>query len=89
MHQLLIDNGMMEEVKTYHRNLAVVYYDYRKAYDSVHHDWVMRVFDWIRIPKDATLVLQALMKKWTTRLEVWDESKKYASRWKNISCGFL
>ena len=29
------------------------------------------------------------MKKWKTRLEVWDESKKYVSRWINISCGFL
>ena len=38
LDQLLIDNCIMEEVKTYHRNLAVAYYDYRKAYDSVHHD---------------------------------------------------
>ena len=87
--QLLVDNCIMEEVKTYHRNLAVAYYDYRKAYDSVHHDWMMRVFDWIGIPEDVRLVLQALMKKWKTRLEVWDESKKYVSRWINISCGFL
>ena len=61
--QLLFDNCIMEEVKTYHRNLAVAYYDYRKAYDSVHHDWIMRVFDRIGIPDDVRLVLQVLMKK--------------------------
>ena len=33
--QLIIDNCIMEEVKTYHRNLAVAFYDYQKAYDKV------------------------------------------------------
>ena len=36
--QLIIDRSIMEEVKTYHRNLAVAFYDYKKAYDKVHHD---------------------------------------------------
>ena len=36
--QLLIDNCIMEEVRTHKRNLAVAYYDNRKAYDMVHHD---------------------------------------------------
>ena len=34
--QLIIDSCIMEEVKTYHRNLAVAFYDYQKAYDKVH-----------------------------------------------------
>ena len=36
--QLIIDNYIMEVVRRHRRNLAVAYYDYRKAYDSVHHD---------------------------------------------------
>ena len=68
--QLIIDNCIMEEVRSNHRNLAVAYYDYRKAYDSVHHDWMLRVFDWIEIPNEIRLVLQELMKRWKTRLEV-------------------
>ena len=87
--QLLIDNFIMEEVRGHHRNLAVAYYDCRKAYDNVHHDWMLRVFDWIGIPKDVRLVLEELMKKWKTRLEVWDDNKKCVSRWINIFCGFL
>ena len=87
--QLIIDNCIMEEVRRHRRNLAVAYYDYKKAYDSVHHDWMLRVFDWIGIPNDIRLVLQELMKRWKTRLEVWDDNKKCVSRWINISCGFL
>ena len=39
--QLIMDRLIMEEVKPYHRNLAVAFYDYKKAYDTydkVHHD---------------------------------------------------
>ena len=36
--QLIIDRCIMEEVKQYHRNLAVTFYYYKKAYDKVHHD---------------------------------------------------
>ena len=43
--QLIIDRCIMEEVKQYHRNLAVAFYDYKKAYDKVHHDWMLRVYE--------------------------------------------
>ena len=39
--QLIIDRCIMEEVKTQHKNLAVAFYDYKKAYDKVHHDWML------------------------------------------------
>ena len=42
--QLIIDRCIMEEVKKYHRNLAVAFYNYKKAYDKVHHDWMLRVY---------------------------------------------
>ena len=32
-----------EEVKQYHRNLAVVSYDYKKDCDKVHHFWMLCV----------------------------------------------
>ena len=42
--QLVIDRCIMEEVKTQHRNLVLAFYDYKKAYDKVHHDWMQRVY---------------------------------------------
>ena len=29
---------MIEEMKMYHRNLAVSFYDYKKVHDKMHHD---------------------------------------------------
>ena len=51
--QLIIDRCTMEEVKQYHRNLAVAFYDYKKTYDKVHHDWMLRGYRWVGIPDEV------------------------------------
>ena len=87
--QLIIDRRIMEKVKQNHRNLAVAFYDYNKAYDKVHHDWMIRVYDWIGIPRNVIRLIVDLMSKWKTRLEIWNGSKKMTSRWIRIFCRFL
>ena len=87
--QLIIDKCIMEEVKSNHRNLAVAFYDYKKAYDKVHHDWMLRVYTWTGIPKNVITLMRELMRKWKTRLEIWNDGEKKISRWINVSCGFL
>ncbi len=47
--QLLIDICIMDEVREHQRNLAVTYYDYQKAYDRAHHDWILKVYRWMGI----------------------------------------
>ena len=79
----------MEEVKTYHQHLAVAFYDYKKAYDKVHHDWMLRVNEWIRIPDNVIILLSSLMRKWKTILEIWKDGRKSISRWIDIMCGLL
>ena len=87
--QLVVDRCIIEEVKQYHRNLAVAFYDYKKAYDKVHHDWILRVYNWIGIPQQIIKFLTKIMKLWKTRLEVSNKGEKITSRWINIACGFL
>ena len=76
-------------MKQYHRNLAVAFYDYKKAYDKFHHDWMLRVYDWIGIPQQIIKFLTKIMKLWKTRLEVCSKGERITSRWINIACGFL
>ena len=66
--QLIIDNCIMDEVRQHHRNLAVAFYDYKKAYDKVHHDWMLAVYEWIGIPHQVRTIIKELMDKWKTRL---------------------
>ena len=49
--QLIVDNTIMDEVRGKRRNLAVALYDYRKAYDMVRHDWMLRVYRWMECQK--------------------------------------
>ena len=87
--QLITDRCIMQEVKQYHRNLAVAFYDYKKAYNKVHHDWMVRVYHWTGIPKEVITLISQLMEKWKTRLEIWSRGEKLTSRWIDISCGFF
>ena len=68
--QLLIDNAIMDEVRENKRNLAVSLYDYRKVYDMVRHDWMIRVFRWMGYSSKLINVLKQLMVEWKTKLEV-------------------
>ena len=87
--QLIIDRCIMEEVKSHHRNLAMAFYDHNKAYDKVHHDWMLRVYTWIGIPTNVTTLMRELMRKRKTRLEIRNDGEKKISRWINVLCGFL
>ena len=70
----------MEEVKEYRRNLGVAFYDYKKAYDKVHHDWMLRVSQWIGIPNKVITLISQVMEKWKTRLEIWSQGQKHTGR---------
>ena len=63
--QLIIDKCIMEKVKTYHRNLAVAFYEYQKTCGKEHHEWTIRVLTVV------ISLLKELMNKWKTRLEIW------------------
>ena len=43
--QLIIDRCIMEEVKQYHRNLAIAFYDYKKTYDKVTAQKIFSIKD--------------------------------------------
>ena len=61
VNQLVIDRCIMEEVKQYHRNLAIAFYDYKKVYDKVHHEWMLRLYKWIGIPDEMLELISNLM----------------------------
>ena len=73
--QLIIDKSIMEEIYAYRRNLAVAFYDYKKAYDKVYRDWILRVYKWTGILGNIITLLSSLMRKWKTRLEIWKDRK--------------
>ena len=86
--QLIISRTVMEEVSSYHQFLAVGFYDYKKAYDKVHHNWMLITYKWIGIKVNVITLLISLMKKCIASLEIWKDKEKSSSRWIDIMCGF-
>ena len=50
---------------------------------------MIRVYEWIGIPRSVIKLIKELMRKWKTRLEIWRDGEKMTSRWIQISWGFL
>jgi hypothetical protein len=86
---LLVDRAVLEECKEYERNLAISFFDYEKAYDSIPHEWQIRCFEICQIDKHVINILQQLQSIWRTRLEVQRNGGTDKSTWIKFKRGFF
>ena len=68
--QLLIDKLITNHAKKHHRHLRMVWIDYKKAYDSVPHSWVLRTLKIMGIADNIIAFLELSMTKWRTVLTI-------------------
>ena len=81
-HQLLIDQSA-EDARSRRTNLAISWIDYKKAYDSVPHSWILECLRLYKIdPRLVTFIKQS-MSHWRTTLSA--NSKSIADV--TIKCG--
>ena len=71
--QLLIDKVVLKEVKWFTKNVAMVYIDYRKAYDMVPHSWILEMMEVTRVAKNVGSLIRKSMSNWCT---VWNSDGK-------------
>ena len=69
-HQLLINNSILEDCKRRARNLSMAWVDYKKAYDSVPHSWIIRCLDMYKINPAIKEFLKSQMQKWTMNIKL-------------------
>ena len=65
--QLLIDKMVLQEAKNRHKNLETLWVDYKKAYNSVPHSWIIECLHLFKICS-MVLFIDASMKGWKTNL---------------------
>lgn len=68
----------MEEIKTYHRNLAVAFMTTRGNTDKIRHELRLKMNMWMYISENVTPSLSELMRMWKTILEIWNNGEKKA-----------
>jgi hypothetical protein len=82
-HQLLIDQTVAKDSRSRHTNLAMAWIDYKKAYDSVPHSWILESLRLHKIDPRLVAFIQQSMAHWRTTLYA---NTKYIAD-VNIKCG--
>ena len=83
--QLLIDKAIMTNAKIKHKNLEMVWVDYKKAYDSVPHSWIITSLENVNTHPTIIQFMKRAMPKWKTELHVNGESCGHC----DINCGIF
>jgi hypothetical protein len=54
--QLIIDTVIMEQARKNNRNIYTAFIDYKKAYDSVPHSWLIKILKIYKINLDLIFI---------------------------------
>ena len=71
--ELLIKKMVYEEVKANRRDLATAWLDYKKAFDSISHTWMIKSLELAKIPTKMTDAIKRLKNKWRTKVYLYRE----------------
>nr|XP_026484151.1 uncharacterized protein LOC113392088 [Vanessa tameamea] len=65
---LLIDMTISQQVRRFRKSLSTCWIDYKKAYDSVPHTWLLRVLELYKLDTTLCSFLRSCMGQWRTVL---------------------
>ncbi|CAK6965215.1 hypothetical protein D4764_06G0014290 [Scomber scombrus] len=68
-HQLLVNRAVAQDCKTRQTNQCTAWIDYKKAYDSIPHTWIMECLEKYNINRTLRAFIKNLMGLWKTTLE--------------------
>ena len=70
LEQLLINKNIMQEVRKMRRNLTTIWLDYRKAFDSLPHSWLIKSLKLAKVPDNIINAIENLTQSWYTILHL-------------------
>ena len=74
--QLLINKTILEDCRKRKRHLNMAWIDYRKAYDSVPHSWIMKCIDLYKIHPMIKKTMMEHLQMWQTTITLHHEKGK-------------
>ena len=87
--QLLINKMILEQVRNNRRNLLMMWFDYKKVFGSVPHDWIIKALHLAKVPSKIINAISKLMKVWATKIILRAENETIETRIKNYLTGVL
>ena len=67
---LLLDKAILEDAKRNRKNLSCTWIDIQKAYDSVSHNWLIRILEMHGLEQTLIKIIGKIVKTWETTIEV-------------------
>ncbi|XP_044751651.1 uncharacterized protein LOC123311647 [Coccinella septempunctata] len=86
---LTTDYVITKQAKKKQRNISVAWVDYKKAFDSVPHPWLIKVLRLYGVPEEMIKLLECLMKSWRTNLTFESENQQLKTDTINIRRGIF
>ena len=71
---LLMDKEILDDAQFNRKNIAYVWVDGKKAFDSVSHKWLELCLEHHGLPTKVTAFIKTIVKKWKVTLEVTTEN---------------
>ena len=87
--QLLINKMIYEEVVSNRKNLVTVWLDYKKAFDSVPHSWILESLKLAKVLDVTIQAIRQLMLKWRTQARLNGEKENIETDFINYLRGIL
>ena len=87
--QLLVDKMVLENCHTRHSNLSTAWIDYKKAFDSVPHSWILKALEIFKISPVIINFISQSMTKWETELHLNHTGGALKSSPIKINCGIF
>ena len=66
MDQLLMNKTLMEEIIKGRKNALCIWLDYKKAFDSVPHSWLLKSLELAKVPPLVIKAIERLTQTWST-----------------------
>ena len=84
--QLLINKMILENAHSKHRNLSTAWIDYKKAFDSVPHAWIIRSLELFGTSPVHIHFLKSCKSLWKTNLHLSQSDGTLTSNGMQIKC---
>ncbi|XP_045480887.1 uncharacterized protein LOC123685276 [Harmonia axyridis] len=76
---LIVDHLVTKQARKKLRNISVAWIDYKKAFDSMPHSWLLKILRLYGVSESVVKLLEHLMKSWRTQLLVTTQGKTTAT----------
>ena len=87
--KMLINQMIIEDCKSKHRNLSMAWIDYCKAFDSVPHSWILKVSHLFKISLVLINFLRINMSMWERTLNQIHHNGNLKSKPMKINSGIF